>query len=52
MIEELAYTANTMPRREKELLDDPSAFFRGTLVAIAVGLPLWSGLIWGVAKLA
>ncbi len=52
MIEELAYRANMVPRREQELLDDPFAFFRGALVAIAVGLPLWSGLIWAVAKLA
>jgi len=52
MIEELAYAANMKPRSEQELLDDPSAFFRGALVAIAVGLPVWSGLIWGVAKFA
>lgn len=52
MIEELAYAANMIPRGEQELLDDPLAFFRGALVAIAVGLLVWSGLIWGVAKLA
>jgi hypothetical protein len=52
MIEELAYAANTMPRSEQEPLDEPSAFFRGALVAVAVSLPVWSGLIWGVAKFA
>jgi hypothetical protein len=52
MIEELAYAANMMPSSEQELRDDPSAFFRGALVAVAVGLPVWSGLIWGVAKFA
>lgn len=51
MIEELAYSANMKPRSEQELLDDPSAFFRGALIAIAVSMPVWSGLIWGVAKL-
>jgi hypothetical protein len=52
MIEELAYAANMNPRSEQELLDDPSAFFRGALIAVAVGMPAWGGLIWGVAKLA
>jgi hypothetical protein len=52
MIEELAYAANMKPRSEQELLDDPSAFFRGALIAIAAGVLVWSGLIWGVAKLA
>ena len=51
MIEELAYSANMKPRSEQELLDDPSAFFRGALIAIAVSMPVWSGLIWGVATL-
>lgn len=52
MIEELAYAANMIPRSEQELQDDPTAFFRGALVAVAVGLVVWSGVIWGVAKLA
>jgi hypothetical protein len=52
MIEELAYAGKVMPRSEQDLLEDPSAFFRGTLVAVAVSLPVWSGLIWGVAKIA
>jgi hypothetical protein len=52
MIEELAYAAKMRPRTEQEFLEDPSAFFRGALVAIAVGLPAWGGLIWAVAKLA
>jgi hypothetical protein len=50
--EELAYPAKMMLRNEQDLLDDPLAFFRGALVAIAVSLPVWSGLIWGVAKIA
>ena len=52
MIEELAYAANMIPRSEQELQDDPTAFFRGALVAVAVGLAVWSGVIWGVAELA
>ena len=51
MIEELAYPAEMMPRNEQDLLEDPSTFFRGALVAVAVSLPVWSGLIWGVAKI-
>jgi hypothetical protein len=50
MIEELAYPAEMMPN-EQDLLEDPSTFFRGALVAVAVSLPVWSGLIWGVAKI-
>ncbi len=52
MIEEIAYPADMMPTNEQDLLEDPSTFFRGALVAIAVSLPVWSGLIWGAAKLA
>lgn len=52
MIEELAYPTTMMLRNEQDLLDDPLAFFRGALVAVAVSLPVWSGLIWGVAKIA
>jgi hypothetical protein len=52
MIEEIAYPAEMMPRNQQDLLEDPSTFFRGALVAVAVSLPVWSGLIWGVAKLA
>jgi hypothetical protein len=52
MIEELAYAGKLMPRKEQDLLEDPSAFFRGALVAVALSLPVWSGLIWGVAKIA
>ena len=52
LIEELAYPTTMMLRDEQDLLDDPLAFFRGALVAIAVSLPVWSGLIWGVAKIA
>jgi hypothetical protein len=52
MIEELAYPAERMARNEQDLLEDPTTFFRGAFVAVAVGVPVWSGLIWGVAKLA
>lgn len=52
MIEELAYAGKLMPRNEQDLLEDPTTFFRGTLVAIAVSLPVWSGLIWGLARIA
>jgi hypothetical protein len=52
MIEELAYPAEVIPGNEQDLLEDPTTFFRGAFVAVAVSLPVWSGLIWGVAKLA
>jgi hypothetical protein len=52
MIEELAYPAEMMARNEQDLPEDPTTFFRGAFVAVAVGVPVWSGLIWGVAKLA
>ena len=52
MIEELAYAGKFMPRNEQDLLEDPTTFFRGALVAVAMSLPVWSGLIWGVAKIA
>jgi hypothetical protein len=52
MIEELAHPVEMMPGNEQDLLEDPSTFFRGALVAVAVGVPAWSGLIWGVLKLA
>jgi hypothetical protein len=52
MIEELAHPAEMLARNEQDLLEDPSTFFRGALVAVAVGVPAWSGLIWAAVKLA
>ena len=42
---EMAYLA------QNEELEDPAGLFRGLLVAIAVSVPLWAGLIWTLAKI-
>ena len=42
---EMAYLA------QNEELEDPAGLFRGLLVAIAVSVPFWAGLIWTLAKI-
>ena len=51
MIEDLVLPADPASRRLDGRLDDPMAFFRGLLVALAVSLPIWSAMIWVVAKI-
>jgi hypothetical protein len=36
---------------QDEELEDPAGLFRGLLVAIAVSVPFWAGLIWTLAKI-
>jgi hypothetical protein len=49
MLEDVAVPAGTS-RTLDAGLDDPSAFFRGLLVAISLSLPIWSGLIWALTR--
>lgn len=51
MIEELAYAARTTHGTQDGHPDHPASFFRGVLVAVALSLPVWSGLIWGLTKI-
>jgi hypothetical protein len=50
MIEDLVLPADRASGGLDGRLDDPVAFFRGLLVALAVSLPIWSAMIWVVAK--
>jgi hypothetical protein len=51
MIEELAYAAEMTNGSQDEHLEHPATFFRGALFAVALSLPVWSGLIWGLTKI-
>ena len=51
MIQELARPAAVAHRVQGELLEDRAGLFRGLLVAIAVSVPLWAGLIWTFTKI-
>jgi hypothetical protein len=50
MIGDLARPAVTTHPFQDEHLEDPAVFFRGLLVAIAVSVPLWGGLIWTLTR--
>lgn len=50
MIEELARPAEMSYRVHDDSLDDPLAVFRGILIAVAVSLSVWGGLIWALTK--
>jgi hypothetical protein len=49
---EFAQPAGVAYLGQDELLEDPSTFFRGLLVAVSLSLPLWGGLFWGLTKIA
>lgn len=49
MIEELARPAETTHQMDDQL-EDPLAVFRGLLIAVAVSLSVWGGLIWALTK--
>jgi hypothetical protein len=50
MIQELAPTAITHIV-EDELLEDRPGLFRGLLMAAALSMPLWGGMIWALTKI-
>lgn len=50
MIEELARPAEMTRRIHDDRLDDPFGFFRGVLIAVAMSLSIWGGLIWALTK--
>lgn len=49
MIQDLARP--TVMAHMDEYREDPSAFFRGLLLAIVVSLPVWSALILALTKI-
>ena len=51
MIQEVARPPALSHRVRDELLEDRAGLFRGLLVATAVSVPLWSGLIWTLTKI-
>ena len=51
MIQELARPIAMTHIVHDELLEDRAGLFRGLLVAVAVSVPLWGGLIWGLSKI-
>jgi hypothetical protein len=51
MIEDLVLPADPASGSLDRRLDDPVAFFRGLLVALAVSVPIWSAMVWVVAKI-
>jgi hypothetical protein len=51
MIQDLARPTAVAHRVQGEPREDPAGLFRGLLVAIAVSVPLWGGLIWTLTKI-
>jgi hypothetical protein len=51
MIQELARPTTMVHRGPDELIEDRAGLFRGLLVAAAVSVPLWAGLIWTLTKI-
>lgn len=51
MIEDLVLPADPASGSLDRRLDDPMAFFRGLFVALAVSVPVWTALVWVVAKI-
>ena len=49
MIEELARPAE-LAHLMNDHLEDPLAVSRGILIAVALSLSVWGGLIWAVTK--
>ena len=52
MMQDLARPTAMAHMAEDELGEDPSAFFRGLLLAIVVSVPVWSALILALTKIA
>ena len=50
MIQELA-RPTAMAHMAEDEREDPSAFFRGLLLAVVVSVPVWSALILALAKI-
>ena len=52
MIQDLARPTAMTHMAQDEHREDPSAFFRGLLLAIVVSVPVWSALILALTKIA
>jgi hypothetical protein len=50
MIQDLA-RPTAMAHLAEDEREDPSAFFRGLLLAIVVSVPVWSALVLALAKI-
>jgi hypothetical protein len=51
MIQDLARPTAMAHMAEDELGEDPSAFFRGLLLAVVVSVPVWSALVLALTKI-
>jgi hypothetical protein len=51
VIQELARPTAMAHMVQHEDLEDPSAFFRGLLLAISVSAPVWGALILALTKI-
>jgi hypothetical protein len=51
VIQELARPTAMAHMVQDEHLEDPSAFFRGLLLAIAASVPVWGALILALTKI-
>jgi hypothetical protein len=51
MIQDLARPTAMAHMAQDEYREDPSAFFRGLLLAIVVSVPVWSALILALGKI-
>jgi hypothetical protein len=51
VIQELTRSTAMAHMVQEEHLEDPSAFFRGLLLAIAVSVPVWGALILALTKI-
>ena len=51
MIQELARPTAMTHGIQDELLEERAGLFRGLLVATAISVPLWVGLIWTLTKI-
>ena len=52
VIEERERVRGRMQIPGAEPTEDPLGFFRGLGIALAVCLPVWVGLVWGVSRLS
>ncbi len=51
MIQDVARPTAMAHMAEDEYREDPSAFFRGLLLAIVVSVPVWSALVLALTKI-
>jgi hypothetical protein len=51
MIQDLARPTAMAHMAEDEYREDPSAFFRGLLIATVLSLPVWSALVLALTKI-